>query len=107
MRKRNNRIHLYLTDDEFEKLEYKVAKSGFSREVFLRHMINEVQIKEAPPIDYYEMIIQLRRVGSNINQLLKLANAKGLIISDELRKALEENRKIEKALWNAVTPENR
>lgn len=65
----------------------------------------ELIIKEAPPIDYYEIIIQLRRIGSNINQLLKIANAKGIIITGELRKALEENRKVEKALWKAVTPE--
>ncbi len=105
MRTRNNRIHFYLTDEEYISLESKVKLAGCSREEFLRNLINGCVIKAAPPMDYYEIIIQLRRIGSNINQILKLANAKGIIITGELRKALEENRKIEKALWQAVTPE--
>ncbi len=41
MRTRNNRIHFYLTDEEYISFESKVKIAGCSREEFLRNLINE------------------------------------------------------------------
>lgn len=96
-----------LSNEDFDTLSNQAKQCGISKTQVMYSAWEGLIIKEAPPIDYYEIIIQLRRIGSNINQLLKLANAKGIIISGDLRKALEENRKLEKALWRAVTPEKK
>lgn len=89
----------YLNDDEYIALKNKVNKTSFSRESFIRAAIKGTQIKEAPPIEYYELIRELRRIGSNLNQLLKIANTKGLLDAPRLRKELDANRELENRLW--------
>lgn len=68
-------------------------------------MLSDVELKEAPPAEYYDMIRELRRVGSNINQVLKKANAAGLLDVPMLRKALDGYKKTEKMLWDTFRPE--
>ena len=51
------------------------------------------------------MIRELRRVGSNINQVLKKANAAGLLDVPMLRKSLDDYKKTEKMLWDTFRPE--
>lgn len=103
IRKRNNRIHLYLSDEEYKNLQKKVSLTDLSREEFIRQIINGAVINRAPPIDYYDLIIEVRNVGRNINQLYKLANAKGILLAAELRKALDENRTLAQKMWDAIT----
>ncbi len=101
MRKRNCVVTLRFTKEEFDNLSKKVRKTNFSREAFIRNVLNECAIKEAPPAEYYELIRELRRVGSNLNQILKLANAKGLLDVPKLRKDLEQIRTTEQMLYDA------
>jgi hypothetical protein len=42
-------------------------------------------------------------VGCNIEQILKLANARGLLDVPQLRKALEENRAVDKLIAETYT----
>lgn len=107
MKTKQKRFEMRLSSEDFETLSNQAKRCRITKTHVMYSAWKELIIKEAPHPDYYEIIIQLRRIGSNINQLLKLANAKGLIITGELRKALEENRKVEKALWKAVTPEKK
>ena len=60
-------------------------------------------MKEAPPVDFTTMIWELRRVGSNINQLLVKANTVGFIDAPMLRKALDETHSVEDKLMEAYT----
>lgn len=101
MRKRNRRVEIYFTEDELSSLMQKVRQSGLSREAFCRAALQGVKIKEAPPADYYKLIMEVRRVGTNINQILQKANAIGLLDVPMIRKALEDNYKTEEMLWDA------
>ncbi len=103
MRKRNKSILVRLSEDEYAQLEKRVAITNFSREEYVRQLIQDREVRAAPPADYYDLIMQVRKVGSNINQLLKLANAKGIILTAELRKALDENHAVEQMLWDTFT----
>ena len=49
------------------------------------------------------LIREVRRVGYNIDQLLKIANAKGLLDVPQLRKALADNRAVEKMIMETYT----
>ena len=93
MRKRNCRVEIYFTKDELESLTKKVRKSGLSRESFCRHLLNGAEIKEAPSAD----------VPMLINQILRMANARGMLDVPKLREALTENRKVEKMITAAYT----
>ena len=98
MRTRNHRVVFYLNDKEFEAFEQKAKRSSRSREAFIRKAIEDVQIKELPPADLYKLIWEIRRVGNNIDQILMIANAKGILNIPDLRKAIDDLREAEKLI---------
>ena len=98
MRKRNHRVVFYLNDKEFEAFEQKAKRSSRSREAFIRKAIEDVQIKELPPADLHKLIWELRRVGNNIDQILMIANSKGILNIPDLRKAIDDLRETEKLI---------
>ena len=98
MRTRNHRVVFYLNDKEFEAFKEKAKRSSRSREAFIRRAIQEVQIKELPPADLYKLIWEIRRVGNNIDQILMIANAKGILNIPDLRKAIDDLREAEKLI---------
>ena len=98
MRKRNHRVVFYLNDKEFEAFEQKAKRSSRSREAFIRKAIQEVQIKELPPADLHKLIWEIRRVGNNIDQILMIANTKGILNIPDLRKAIDDLRETEKLI---------
>lgn len=103
MRNRNCRVEIYFTKNELESLTKKVRKSGLSRESYCRRILNGTEVKENPPADVPILIREVRRVGYNIDQILKLANAKGLLDVPRLRKALDDNRAVEKLIADTYT----
>ena len=98
MRTRNHRVVFYLNDREFEAFEEKAKRSSRSREAFIRRAIQEVQIKELPPADLHKLIWEIRRVGNNIDQILLIANTKGILNIPDLRKAIDDLREAEKLI---------
>ena len=98
MRTRNNRVVFYLNDKEFEAFRQKAKRTSRSREDFIRKAIQEVQIKELPPADLHRLIFEIRRVGNNIDQILMIANSKGILNIPDLRKAIDDLREAEKLI---------
>lgn len=101
MLNRNCEIKVRLTANELDLLNRNVALSKMNREQYIRLLIQGYLPREAPPVDYYNLISELRRVGSNINQILRVANAKGFIDAPLLRKTIEDYRQTEKMIWDA------
>jgi hypothetical protein len=104
LRKRNCRLEVCFTKDELSSLTKKARKAHLSNGGFVRHAVSNIEVKEAPPAEYYDLIREVKRIGSNIDQLLKLANAKGLLDVPAIRKALEQNRATEQMLWDTFRP---
>ena len=105
MPKRNREIKIRFTDDEIDILNAKVASCKTSREMYCRSVLNNVVPHEAPPVDYYELISELRNIGSSINQLLKAVYKDGSIDVAQLRKTLDDYRKTEQMIWRSFRPE--
>ena len=103
MRKRNCRVEIYFTKTELEALTKKVRKAGLSREGYCRRILNGAEVKENPPAELPLLIREVRRVGYNIDQLLTRANSIGLLDVPQLRKALEDNRAVEKLIVDTYT----
>ena len=100
---RNSRFEMRLTKSEFTDLTRKARKAGLSTAAFVRKAVAGTEVKEAPPVDFTTMIWELRRVGSNINQILVKANTVGFIDTPMLRKALDETHAVEDKLMEAYT----
>lgn len=70
MRTRNNKILLRLTDKELAKVNKIVEMLPYSRERYIREAILGVDIYQTPPVEYGQIIKQLRMIESNVYQLL-------------------------------------
>ena len=79
MRKRNIRVQLWLNKKEVEALDKRVKKSRLSREAYLRHLINGVVPRDAPPPDYFSMMRELHGIGNNLNQIAQKAHTLNVI----------------------------
>ncbi len=104
MRKRNNQINIRLYDNELQKLNKQVAKSGMSREKFIRNVLAGAEVKSSPPVDFFNLIREVRRVGSNVDRLLHYANGKGYVSKQELTDTLTELDNLEKTMWESFKP---
>lgn len=94
-RKRDIDFHVYLSKDENQILENLCKKLRVNRSVLIRALILGKRLVEAPPVDYKQFIIELRRVGTNLNQLTAKANLIGYIDSSECENVLAAIRNLE------------
>ncbi len=101
--KRTLEMKIRFTRAELDALTKKSRKAGLSREGYCRRILNGAVVKEAPPAELPLLIREVRRVGYNIDQLLKRANSIGLLDVPQLRKALEDNRAVEKLIVDTYT----
>ena len=75
MTRRNHDLHLRLNDEEFNKLNTLVTRSGLSREAYLRQIISGLQPRDLPSRDFRLMMRQLYYCGNNLNQIARKAHA--------------------------------
>ena len=97
-RNRQNDFHVYLDDYELEQLNNLCDKTRLDRSKIIRFLLLKVKLIEAPPVDYKHFIIELRRVGTNLNQLTSKANTVGFIDRNECKTVLDEIRKLEREI---------
>lgn len=98
MRKRTNQIIIRLSDTELYTLNEQVKRTRLSRKQYCRNAIRGVTIREKPPADVPRLIQEIRRVGSNINRILMIANSKGILNIPDLHKAILDLREVEKLI---------
>ena len=79
MARRNIKIDLRLNEQEMERLRRDVARSGWSREKYLRALIEHSSIREMPSMDLISVLRNLQQINNNINQVALIANAKGFL----------------------------
>ena len=103
MKKRNCRFEVRFTKDELSDLTKKARKARLTNAAFIRCAVCVAEVREAPPADVPLLIGEVRRVGYNIDQILKLANARGMLDVPRLRKALDDNRAVERMIADAYT----
>ena len=93
-----HRCELRLTEQEHADLVRKAEKAGLSISEFIRRAVAGCTVKEAPPPNYRQFIIQLRRIGSNIDQILRFAYAQDILDVPHLRKTLKDLWEIEERI---------
>ena len=95
MKKRTNAFLVRLDDDEMTALNQKVKLSGLSREEFARRCFANKKIVELPPVDYGKLIFETRRVGQNLNRLLRIAYANNYFNTPDIKDCLDRIRAVE------------
>lgn len=79
MARRNIKIDLRLNEQEMERLRRDAARSGWSREKYLRALIEHSSIREMPSMDLISVLRNLQQINNNMNQVALIANAKGFV----------------------------
>lgn len=90
MRKRTNKISVWLSDKELNRLNTMVAKTIFSREEFIRTMLAGYTIREAPPAPLTETIRLLRSAAGQMNNMANHSMFKEVCDRDLLRNTARE-----------------
>ena len=94
-RKRKHRVPVRLDDDEYKKLKEWSAATNRTMSDYLRELLEDNQPIEFPPIEYQEVLRELRKIGINLNQLASKAHTLGFV--DEREYKAESDR-----LWRVV-----
>lgn len=102
MRKRNIRIQFWLDKKEAEALDKKVRRSGLSREAYLRHLVNGLVPREAPPPDYFSMMRELHGIGNNLNQIAQKAHVLQVMDVQRYDEAVRQFERAVKKITEAV-----
>ena len=90
MRRRVIEKHFRFNAEENRKLKDLALKSGLSESAVVRSLLDSVIIKEMPTKEFFEAINQIRKVGTNINQIARFANATGKIDNENLNRYLRD-----------------
>ena len=86
MRRRDNLLQLWLNDEEINKLRENSQRCGKSMSAYVRLLLKGVQPVSVPPIDYYNMIREIRRVGYNMRQVAQRAYALDVVDAPQYEK---------------------
>ena len=85
-----------LDDDEYKKLCEWSAASNRSMNDYIRELLKDSQPIAFPPIEYQEVLRELRKIGINLNQLASKAHTLGFVDEREYRAESER-------LWRVVS----
>ncbi len=100
--KRTNEIKVRFTDDELARLNELVDASNVkSREEFIRLVLAGTVIREKPPAEYGQIVRELRRIGSNVDQILVKARALGFVDEPMLVSASGAIRRMDEVFTDA------
>ena len=102
MKSRPIKIDLRLNEKELAYLNKNVAKTGMSREAYLRKLIYQIQPREVPPVEFYEILKNLRQINNNMNQIAVKANSNGFIDTAEYWKNVKQIQEITGRIMEAI-----
>jgi hypothetical protein len=68
-----------MSEAEAERFMKFVEKSGLSREVYMRFLMNGLVPTDMPPPDYFAMMRQLHHIGNNMNLIVQKAHVLNVV----------------------------
>ena len=92
-RKRKFFVALWLDDDEYLSMKAKISRTSLNQSTYIRKCILEKEMTIIPGIR--ELIIEIKRIGNNLNQITRLANEGSLkILGNDLSDIKEDLKKV-------------
>ena len=99
-RTRPNQIKFFVSDSELEKIDKKIKKSKMTKSDYLRTLAlgKEIVIIE----DFKEFFIELKKQGTNINQIARVLNSDGSVELGKIEEFTEEYKKLNELIGAIV-----
>ena len=98
------RIFIRITPNEYKIFKEKSIQSGLSMSEFIRQSAMDKKIVSSPPVEFSEMIREIKRVGSNLNQVQHKLNAMGIAHPLELKRCANRIREVIDLLYETYRP---
>ena len=98
MRETVKTMTLRLNAAEYAHLCQQAEVTGLKKEPLVRQLIMGVNLRPRPPDELPELLRQLSGIGTNINQIAKVANASGYVRKEDIQSIME----MQAALWRVV-----
>ena len=86
MRRRSNLLQLWLNDEEMNTLRENSQRCGKTMSAYVRLLLSGCRPVSVPPLDYYNMIREIRRVGYNMRQVAQRAYALDMVDAPQYEK---------------------
>ena len=102
--KRTVRIYIRVTPKEFKTIMNKSSESGLTASEFIRRSVMGKTIHAAPPAEFNDLIREIKRVGSNLNQMLRKLNMAGISHPLELERVSKNLTDIVDILYQTYRP---
>ena len=97
-RKRPYRIYIYVSKEELDEITSKAKMAGLSVGEFGRRVFRKERIIVPPSADERELIMEVRRIGSNLNQIVRKYHALDIDPSTALEVCVKDIEYIKKLL---------
>lgn len=93
--RKSKEIKVRMTPEEFDFVTRCAAATKHSREEYVRQVLSGATIRASPPAEYAQILRELRRIGSNVDQILVKSRALGFVDIPMLREAVDSIRKMD------------
>lgn len=90
MRNRCIQKKVYLSEAEKMRLSQLAEKAKISESDVIRNMILGYQLCEKPDEEFYKVINNLGKIGTNINQIAAKANSAGIVDVEWMQEMFRE-----------------
>ena len=102
MLKRPILVRFHLNEEEATTLANRAKECGYSREAYIRSLLDRRIPRPMPPPDYHAMMRELHGIGNNLNQVAQKAHILNVIdvqrYDTSVRQFLEAVARIETAV---------
>ena len=95
-----------MSDEDFAELEEQSLRTGVPKSEIIRRAWKQLHVVERPSGDFLSMARELRKIGTNLNQLAKIANVRGTIDAPKLRETLDDVIDIDRKIRQMIGGEN-
>lgn len=100
MRKRQNRVVVRLTDEEYNKLQEMKEFTGMDGSKVIRRLLNLEKLKEKPSPETLKVLRELRYIKNNLDQISKVARRNNPECVDDIDEIRKEYHYIKKVLFD-------
>ncbi len=93
-----------ITPNEYAIYKENSIKSGLNMSEYARRILSGEKVVAAPPADLNYLIREIKRVGSNLNQVLKKLNVLGIAHPLELERCAHDIHEVLDLIYKTYRP---
>ena len=95
-----------MSEEDFAKLDAQSLRTGVPKSEIIRRAWKQLHVVERPSGDFLSMARELRKIGTNLNQLAKVAKIRGNIDAPKVQAALDDVIDIDRKIRQMIGREN-